>query len=173
MAQLGADKVAIAENASDPSSVIDDGIYLATLEGEVEVKASTNGSTWVWTFVIDPGQPFAGRKVWHRTWTSDASLWKLKDTFAAFGVPMSTNTDTLEGEKVRLKIIVKDHYSGELEEETGLLKQQHDVSKVLPATGPTGVDEHKKKLRAEARAAALEAIEAAGPASADSEDILF
>lgn len=164
MAQLGADVASRVDNAVDPTGLIDEGIYLATLSGKVKVWDGTTLS-WSWPFTIDATdaegnpQPFAGRKIDHKTWLSEAADYRLRKTFEAFGVPASTDTDELEGQKVRIRIIVKDKWGGELDDD-GLPKLVNDVRDVLTATGNVGIDEAAKTRRVKAREAAKAELEA-------------
>lgn len=178
MAQLGAENAAKVDSAVNPNALMDEGIYLARLSGEVKVWPGTT-VTWAWPFTIEAEangkpQPFAGRKIDHKTWLSDAAFYRLKATFDAFGVPTSTNTDDLLGQTVRLKITVKDDYRGEIDDETGLVKLVNDVREVLPADGPTGPDEAAKARRLKAREAAKAELEAmGGSVEGDNSDPLF
>ena len=161
MPQLGDDLSTKVESAVSNTGLIDDGIYLARLNGKVEVKDSKAGNaTWSWPFVIEPGQAFAGRKINHRTTITESAFYRLKETFEAFGVPTSTDTDELEGKLVRLNIVQKENWQGELDDETGLVRVNNDVKAVLVAEGTTGVNEATKVRRAAARKIALAALEA-------------
>lgn len=149
MAQLNAEMASKVEAAQDNSGLIDDGIYLAVLTEDVTVKDGTKAPYWTWIFQITPEdaegqtQAFAGRKLFHRTSLSDSSFFKLKETFEGFGVSPATDTEELVGKKVRLHIIQKMGQRGTDRE--GQL--QVEVKGVLPADGPTGVDEAAKAKR--------------------------
>lgn len=169
MPQLNTELSTKVETAVNPNGLIDEGVYLVRLDGPVEAKPSqaSGNTTWAWPFIIEPGQPFAGRKVTHRTTLTDNMFWKLKETFDAFGVPTSTDTDELTGKVVRVKLIVKDDYQGRLDDD-GLVRQNTDVKSVLPANGPTGVDEAAKLRREKLREEALKALqESAAEAGAE------
>lgn len=178
MPQLGSDFAAKVDASINPNGLIDEGIYLATLTGEIKVWDG-NTVTWAWPLTIEKEangaeQAFGGRKIDHKTWLSDAALWRLKATFDAFGVPSSEDTDKLIGKQVRIKVIVKEDYRQEIDDETGLVKLVNDVREVLPAEGPTGIDEAAKERRLKAQAAAKEEL-ANNPASAEgaSDEPLF
>jgi hypothetical protein len=158
--KLNDEVAAKVAGAANPMGLVDDGIYLARLDEDVTVKAATNSDMWLWPFVLVPteGVPFGNKKVTHRTWTSEASFWRLKETFDAFGVSTSTDTNDLVGKTVRLHMTQKEDYKGELDDETGLVKLVNDVKAILPADGPTGVDEAAKVRRAKAREAAKQAL---------------
>lgn len=156
MPQLGDDLAQKTASAVSNTGLIDDGVYLVRLDGPVEVKDGASAPQWLWPFVIEEGQPFAGRKITHRTSLAEGALWRLNDTFAGFGVPTSTDTDELTGRKVRLNIVQKDNYKQEIDDETGLVKLVNDVKTVLPEAGPTGVNEAVKLRREAARKAAIE-----------------
>lgn len=175
MAKLGGDQATAVENAVNPNGLIDEGIYLATLTGEVKVFDGKS-VMWIWPFTIDAvnekgePQPFAGRKVDHKTWISDAANYRLKDTFEAFGVPVSTDTDDLLNHKVRVKVTTKDDWKGDIDDETGLVKLVNDVKDVLHSEGPTGTDEAAKARRVKRQEEAKAALaEAGGAAAADAE----
>jgi hypothetical protein len=175
MAQLGSELSAKIDAAVDPSSLMDEGIYLARLHDKVKVF---DGKTvmWVWPLTIEAEangapQANAGRKTDHKTWISDAAFYRLKATFDAFGVPTSTDTDELIGKKVRIKLIVKDIHTGEIDDETGLVKLTNDVKEVLPAEGSTGVNEAAKERRLKRMAAAKAEVEE--NVTGDSTDPLF
>lgn len=157
MPQLNSDIASAVDTAVNPTGLIDEGIYLARLDGAVEAKAGEKTTTWFWPFTLEADQPFAGRKIKHLTWLSEASYWRLKNTFDAFGVPTSTDTDELEGRKVRLHIVQKEDYRGELDDE-GLVKLVNDIKEILPEAGSTGVDEAAKARRIKMRKAALESV---------------
>ena len=176
MAQLGSELSAKVDAAVDPTGLIDEGIYLARLNDKVKVWDGKT-VTWAWPFVIEAeangaAQKFAGRKIDHKTWISDAAFFRLKATFDAFGVPSSTDTDELIGKQVRLKITVKDDYRGEIDDETGLVKQVNDVREVMSAEGNTGVDEAAKERRLKRMDAAKAEAAEAGTAG-DSSEPLF
>lgn len=164
MPQLGDELATKVESAVDNSDLIDDGVYLVTLDGKVEVKDGKAAPQWIWPFVIGSDQPFATRKVNHRTSLAEAAFYRLKETFAAFGVPTSTDTDELEGKKVRLHIVQKENWQGETGDD-GTIRMVNDVKAVLPAEGATGVDEAVKARRAATKKAALEALAAEAAAS--------
>jgi len=103
-----AQKVAEAEDGFKP---VPDGVYVVELREDVEVKESQSGKGpyWEWVFEIPEEHDgkeleYAGRKFWHRTSLSDVAYFKLKETFAAFGVP--TDTDTEDLVKRRVKVVV-------------------------------------------------------------------
>jgi hypothetical protein len=78
---------------------IEDGVYLARLEEDVEVKVGPRGPYWSWKFVVreedNPGLTRKKVTLYHRTSLSAAAAFKLHETFAAFGVSANTDTEDL------------------------------------------------------------------------------
>lgn len=157
MAQLTTDMASTVEKAEDPFGLIDEGTYLVRLEKDVDVKDGSNAPYWQWTFVIEPGQPFAGRKITHRTSLADNAFFRLRQTFEAFEVPASTNTEELVGKTIRLKMIAKVSNFGQRAGEW-----VNEIKATLVSDGPTGIDEAAKadrlaKVAADGKAAEAEA----------------
>jgi len=103
--KLNDEVAAKVEAAEDGFAPLDPGVYVFQLKEDVEIKEGPKGQYWKWTFEIPEGQPNAGRRVWTNTSLSEAAFFKLKEIFSAFGVPTSTDTAELVGEKIRVMVI--------------------------------------------------------------------
>lgn len=111
---------------------MEDGIYTMRL-AEVSAATGDKGPYWIWKFQVpeDTEEEHAKRykkwNQWLNTSLSEASAWRLKDVFAAFGVSTDTDTDELIGARVRVQIgsgvIGKGKRAGE---------PKNEVEKVLP-----------------------------------------
>jgi len=135
MPKLSADVAAEVEKAEGQAfEVIDEGIYRAVLEGEVEVKEGANGIYWRWVFKLtDEG--FTSRKMFLNTSLSEAARWRLNEVFKAFGVPADTDTDELIGKPVRLYVIQRI-----IKEGTRKGDLSNDIKQVLPAEDSASED---------------------------------
>lgn len=106
---------AMAEKVDEAESgdfeALPEGIYTAILEGEVEAVDGAKGPYWKWVFKItgdsSGGDEGKGRKMFLNTSLNEAAHWKLKEVFEAFGVPLTTDTDELIGESVKLYLVQK------------------------------------------------------------------
>lgn len=123
-----AQKTAAAEGGNfEP---LPEDVYTATLYGEVQVREGASGNPyWSWTFKIAEG-PHTGRTLWLSTGLSDQALWRLKEVFAAFGVPADTDTDDLIGRRVKLLVTQKIIGAGSRKGEIG-----NEIQSLLPAEG--------------------------------------
>lgn len=106
MPRLPSEAASAAKKAAESSG------FVAVEEGEyrlrlTDVKATTAKSSgnpmWVWEFEsVQEGS--RGRKFWVNTVLTDAAMWKLGETFAAFGADTDADTDDLIGEEVMAHI---------------------------------------------------------------------
>lgn len=104
--------VAEQVNSAESGSVlIEDGIYLMTLEAvesdgkDGQPLSGKAGPYWKWTLVFPAdAERYAKRKQWVNTSLSADSAWKLKEHFDAFGVPADTDTDDLIGKQCMVQI---------------------------------------------------------------------
>ena len=80
--------------------VLENGVYEVILK-EVEARPGNVAPVWSWKFEVAPGQKGAGRTLFTNTSLSEAADWKLKEAFHAFGVPATTNTDRLLGQRCK------------------------------------------------------------------------
>lgn len=132
-----AQKAAEAESlSSEPLPV---GIYICVLKEEVTSENGKKGVYWKWTFEVAEGE-HKGRKLWTNTSLSESALWKLKEVFDAFGVPTTTDTDTLIGQRVKIMVDQELIGAGPREGEMG-----HYVKQVLPLGDATETPAAKAK----------------------------
>jgi hypothetical protein len=120
--------------ASSGFTPMEEGVYRARLT-EVVAKnaASSNNPMWVWTYeIID--EKYKSRKQWNNTVLTDAALWKVGESFAAFGVPEDTDTDELLGCTVTLEISQREITQGARKGQIG-----NNIDRVLPDTDPSAV----------------------------------
>jgi Protein of unknown function (DUF669) len=130
-------KVEEAESAD--FEALPEGMYNAVLEGEVEAAEGPKGPYWKWTFKLtDDG--YVGRKLFHRTSLNESAMWKLKETFEAFGVSADTDTDDLIGQPVKLMVVQEVIGSGSRKGDMG-----NTISRVLPASESAADPAAKKK----------------------------
>jgi hypothetical protein len=104
--------------------------YLAVPEEVTMEPGGANGPYWKWTFKIAEGQEYAGRKLFMNTSLSEKALWKLKETFEAFGVSTDTDTDDLIGKPVKLYVVQRPIEQGKRKGEIG-----NEIRNLLPADG--------------------------------------
>lgn len=127
MPKLNDETASKVENAEDGFKPVPEGVYTLKLVEDVDVKEGQKGPYWKWTFEIPEGMEHAGRKFFTNTSLSDAAYFKLKETFAAFGVPTNTDTEDLVGQQVKALIITKTIQGGSRVGELG-----NEISKLLP-----------------------------------------
>lgn len=120
--------------ASSGFTPMDNGAYRARLTDVTAKNAASSGNPmWVWTFeVID--EKYKGRKQWNNTVLTDAALWKVGESFAAFGVPEDTDTDELLGCTVLLEISQVEITQGARKGQIG-----NNIDRVLPDTDPGAI----------------------------------
>lgn len=142
MPKLNNDTAAKVEVAEDGFAPVEEGIYILRLREDVEVKEGPAGPYWKWVFEIPEGEEKAGRRFFLNTSLSEAAFFKLKETFAAFGVPTNTDTEDLVGRTVKAHITV-----GTVQKGARAGEPNNDISKMYPIdwTGeaPTGVSTAK------------------------------
>lgn len=102
------------------------GTYPAHLVS-VESKEGGKGPYWKWTFELDDPEPGCFTKQYMNTSLTEASLWKLKEVFSAFGVASNTDTDELCGEHVLLAVVESVISSGPKQGQPS-----NDIDAVLP-----------------------------------------
>ena len=85
---------------------IPEGRYKGRLR-EVRKEEGNKGPYLRWEFDeirgMQDGKKYPGHQ-WVNTSLSDNALWKVKETFLAFGVPASTDTDDLVGQEVGMVV---------------------------------------------------------------------
>lgn len=127
-----ASRVAEAETSS---GVMDEGIYEMILI-EVEAKEGPNGPYWNWTFAVpEDAERYPKWRQWLVTSLSEKSAWRLKETFAAFGVDPDTDTDELIGQRVRAQIGQHTIQKGARAGEVG-----NNIKKLLPVDESAGAE---------------------------------
>lgn len=124
-----AQKVAEAEDGFKP---VPDGVYVVELREDVDVREGDKGTYWSWSFEIPKEHDgkeldHSGRRFWHNTSLSDAAYFKLKETFAAFGVP--TDTDTEDLVKRRIKVVIRTEIQQKGKNKG---KEQNVIDQLLP-----------------------------------------
>ena len=99
--ETAAEKVATAEATG---GLMAEGTYEMILN-EVKVGKGEKGPYWTWEFVVPADAPkYAKQRQWLNTSLSEASAWRLKEVFAAFGATPDTDTDDLLGQRVRVQV---------------------------------------------------------------------
>lgn len=135
MPRLTGEMVKKAEKAASESGFtpLEPGVYRARLT-KVDARTSSNDNPmWTWEFeVIEP--PYEGRKQWNNTTLTDAAMWKVAETFSAFGVDASTDTDELIGCTAKLNITQRVIPTGARAGQTG-----NNVDQVLVDDDPGAV----------------------------------
>lgn len=110
MPQLDAEQAAATEEAESSGGLMEDGVYVMAL---IEVADQKNGEPlvgpkgpyWNWVFKVpEDAERYKGWQQWLTVSLSEAAAFKRKEVFDAFGVPASTNTDTLIGMLVRVEV---------------------------------------------------------------------
>lgn len=118
MPQLPAAIAGQVNDAENPFGLMEPHVARAILT-KVEVGEGAKGPYWKWLFKTTGDSQYPNRNITHITSLSAAAAYGLKETFDAFGVPTTTDTDELIGETVRLKIsqrtISKGPRAGELD----------------------------------------------------------
>lgn len=142
--QTMASKVESAEGGSfEPLPV---GAYHVRLRDVDAGRQGPAGPYWSWEFeVVDEG-PWAQRRLWTNTSLSEAAMFKMKETFGAFGVAPDTDTDELLGRVVKAMVgqrtIQQGERKGELTNEISRL-QQADADFVVPQPAGDGLSEEE------------------------------
>lgn len=149
MPKLNTEVARKVDEAEDGFKPVPEGIYVLQLMADVDVKEGTKAPYWRWSFEIPAEHDgkdleYSGRKFWTNTSLSDAAYFKLKETFAAFGVPTDTDTEELVGKRVKALITTKVIQGGQRAGEIG-----NEIEKLFPidhegdATAPKGVSTEK------------------------------
>lgn len=139
---------------------LEPGTYRARLT-KVDAKQSRNNNPmWVWEYEV-LSEPYAGRKQWNNTVLTDKALWKVAETFAAFGVPVETDTDELIGCTVQLEVTQRTIEAGARAGQIG-----DNVERVLPDNDPGAIRHASATFGAESSGTSV----ASAVAAASSED---
>jgi hypothetical protein len=115
--------------------VIPDGVYEAKLlKCTVSEKPGASGfHYWNWEYILEGNEEHDGSHQFNNTSLSPKALFKFNETFAAFGVPSTTDSDELISKKVRLKIGSRTIQDGARKGELG-----NEIQKVLPLADEAG-----------------------------------
>lgn len=132
MAKLNKETAQKVTDAEDGFKPIPDGVYIVELREDVDVREGDKGTYWSWSFEIPKEHDgkeldHSGRRLWLNTSLSEASYFKLKETFAAFGVP--TDTDTEDLVKRRIKVVVRTEIQQKGKNKG---KEQNVIDQLLP-----------------------------------------
>lgn len=113
--------------ASSGFTPLEPGTYRARLvEVEAKQAASSGNPMWVWKYEILDDK-YKGRFQWNNTVLTDKALWKVAESFSAFGVDTDTDTDELIGCTVKLEVSQRVIQQGARQGQTG-----DNVDRVLP-----------------------------------------
>jgi hypothetical protein len=136
MPQLNEAKASQVHDTENKGGTLDPGVYPVTLL-EVEARPGRVAPQWSWKFEVSKGHARAGRTLYTNTSLSDDALWKLRETFDAFGVDSTVNTDTLIGRQVRALVTKQIQTEGKRQ---GQFVNQ--IQELMPLSGsapsPTG-----------------------------------
>jgi hypothetical protein len=106
---------------------LEPGAYHAKLRDVDTTREGPKGPYWSWEYeVID--EPYVGRRLWNNTSLSEAAAFKMKETFEAFGVDTSTDTDEMIGHVIKLLVSVRTIQSGPREGE-----ESNQIDRIKPA----------------------------------------
>lgn len=134
MPKLKSDLADKVNNAEDGFKPVEEGVYTLRLAADVEVAEGAKGPYWKWTFEVpEDAEQYAGRKFFMNTSLSEAAFFKLKETFAAFGVATDTDTEDLVGQKVKALIGIRTIQGGSRKGEMG-----NDITKLMPLDSEDG-----------------------------------
>lgn len=105
-----------------------EGAYHVRLRDVDPTREGPAGPYWVWEYeVVEPGE-YENRRLWTNTSLSEKAMFKLKETFSAYGVPTDTDTDELLGSVVKAMVGQRTIQQGERKGEL-----TNEISKLLPA----------------------------------------
>lgn len=123
----------------------------AERDGKPLIGQDSGEPYWSWEFevvspekaltAVKPGDEpvminIKGRRLWMITSLGESSDWKMKETFAAFGVPPTTDTDEIIGEMVRGAVGCEIQSKGQRKGEF-----QNTIGKLSAYTEAAGDDE--------------------------------
>lgn len=106
-----------------------------TTNKDGEVLAGPSGPYWSWELAVVGGE-YDTRKLWVNTSLSEAALWKMNETFTAFGYTCDSDTDEIIGDKalavVTQRVIERGSRKGQL---------SNNVENLMPADADAGDDD--------------------------------
>lgn len=103
MAKLNKETAKKVDDAKSDFEVMPEHIAHARLIDVDTTKAGPKGPYWSWEYKLIDGD-HVGRRIWNNTTLAESKQFGLKQTFAAFDVPTTTDTDDLCGGIVKLVI---------------------------------------------------------------------
>lgn len=120
-------------------TAMDEGKFRVRLVEVTAKEAKSSGNPmWTWKVEvlgpIEGGDRYKGRNLWINTVLVDQAMWKLAETFAAFGVPTDTDTDELLGCTAVATVIQREITQGPRAGQMG-----NDVSRLDPDTDPKAI----------------------------------
>ncbi len=131
-------KVNLTGVKTDGFEAVPDGRYPCYLY-ELNEKTSQNGNVYYeFIFKVKEGVDGAGRQFWHNCTITPNSLWNLKRTLIALGVPVeelekkiNIDSDELVGHEAVLEVITEVYNN----------RPVNRVKRVLPSDAPTDAAE--------------------------------
>ena len=114
-------------------TALEPGAYRARLTKVDAKTASTGNPMWTWEFEVIE-EPYKGRKQWNNTVLTDKALWKVAESFSAFGVPEETDTDELIGCTVVLEVSQRTIPTGARAGQLG-----DNIDRVVPDMDPAAI----------------------------------
>ncbi len=137
------------EETESSSALIEDGIYEMVLtavtatDKEGQPLKTDAGPYWSWEYTMpEDAERYKKRKVWDKTWLTEAADWKMQQVFAAFGVPTTTDTDELVEKAARVLVEINS-YTIQKGPKAG--EERNGVKQVLPLAGSTPAPAGKSK----------------------------
>lgn len=107
MPKLNKKQAKQAAEAEDLQMLVDPGPYACVLN-KVETKTGQAGEYWEWEFSIqedaDGNKIDGGPRIWENTSLSEKAIFRVKQMFEAFEVPMDTDTDDLCGTWIGINV---------------------------------------------------------------------
>lgn len=136
-----AEQAAAAESSSfDP---IPDGAYHVRLRDVDTSREGKAGPYWSWEYEVVDGE-HKSRRLWNNTSLSEAAMFKVKETFDAFGVETDTDTDDLLGSVVKVIVSTRTIQQGARKGEPA-----NQIDRVVPKDEDFEVPEAESQPTAE------------------------
>lgn len=125
-------KKAKAAAESGGREPLEPGDYEVRLTSVKATTSSNQNPMWVWEFeVLD--EPYRGRRLWQNTVLTEKAMWKVGQTFEAFGRDADTDTDEIIGERVIATVVQRTITAGARAGQIG-----NDISDLSPIDGDSG-----------------------------------
>lgn len=90
---------------------LEEGLYVVKLAKDPEVKPGPAAPYWACEFAV-VGPNSKNRKLWNNQSTSEKAAGLMKAFFAAFGVPIDTDTEDIVGETCRVLVTTEIQQQG-------------------------------------------------------------